>query len=405
MCTPEPLDARSGHAIRVYDGAMAGRTVGVEEELFLIDPATRRARPSSGEVLAEHHRRRVAQPVSRSQLGTELFQHQLEARTEPSLALSSVGAQLLDARGAAGEVARSLGLATVAVGTVPLIDDVRLTPDDRYADMVARYADVARHSGTCGLHVHVAIESAEEGVAIIDRIGPWLPTLRAASANSPYADGRDTGYASWRTQLWSRWPSAGATASFSSLSAYRQLCQELMEYGAARDPRMLYFDARLSARHPTVEVRVFDVCTDPADSVFLAALVRGLVEHAARGWRSGDEPPAWRAEALRAAHWRASRFGLTEMLVHPGLRRPAPGADVLAALASHIREELEETGDTALVDDGLRRALLGGGAVQQRAAYARTGTIEGVVDDLVERSEAVWTSRDAREVTQAGDTP
>ena len=384
---------------------MAARTVGVEEELFLIDPATRRARPSSGEVLAEHHRRRVTQPTSRSHLGTELFQHQLEARTEPCLALSSVEAQLLAARGSAGEVARSLGLATVAVGTVPLGDDVLLTPDDRYADMVARYADVARHSGTCGMHVHVAIESAEEGVAIIDRIGPWLPTLRAASANSPYADGRDTGYASWRSQLWSRWPSAGATAPFSSLSAYRQLCQELMEYGAARDPRMLYFDARLSARHPTVEVRVFDVCTDPADSVFLAALVRGLVEHAARGWRSGDEPPAWRAEALRAAHWRASRFGLTDMLVHPGLRRPAPAADVLAALVSHVREELEETGDTALVDEGLRRALLGGGAVQQRAAYDRTGAIEGVVDDLVERSEAVWTSRDVRQVTQAGDTP
>jgi carboxylate-amine ligase len=383
---------------------MAGRTVGVEEELFLIDPSTRRARPRSGEVLAELHRRRVAQPAPGCHLDRELFQHQLEARTDPSLALNSVRAQLLAARASAGEVARSLGLAAVAVGTVPLIDDVRLTPNDRYADMVVRYADVARHSGTCGMHVHVAIANAEEGVAVIDRIGPWLPILRAASANSPYADGRDTGYASWRSQLWSRWPSAGATAPFSSLSAYRQLCQDLMEYGAARDPRMLYFDARLSARHPTVEVRVFDVCTNPADSVFLAGLVRGLVEHAARSWRSGDEPPAWRAEALRAAHWRASRFGLTEMLVHPGLGRPAAAAEVLTALVSHVREELEETGDTALVDEGLRRALLGGGAVQQRAAYARSGAIEGVVDDLVERSEAVWTSRDAREVTQAGDT-
>ena len=383
---------------------MAGRTVGVEEELFLIDPATRRARPSSGAVLAEHHRRRAAQPAPGSHLDKELFQHQLEARTDPSPALSSVRARLLAARAAAGEVARSLGLAAVAVGTVPLVDDVRLTPNDRYADMVVRYADVARHSGTCGMHVHVAIENAEEGVAIIDRIGPWLPTLRAASANSPYADGRDTGYASWRSQLWSHWPSAGATAPFSSLSAYRQLCQDLMEYGAARDPRMLYFDARLSARHPTVEIRVFDVCTDPADTVFLAALVRGLVEHAARDWRSGDEPPAWRTEALRAAHWRASRFGLTEMLVHPGLGRPAPAAEVLAALVSHIRDELDETADTALVEEGLRRSLLGGGAVEQRAAFARTGAIEGVVDDLVERSEAVWTSRDAREVTEAGDT-
>jgi glutamate---cysteine ligase / carboxylate-amine ligase len=384
---------------------MALRTVGVEEEFFLIDPATRRARPRSGAVLAEHHRRQGTQPALGSHdLDMELFQHQLETRTDPSPDLTSVWAQLLVARATAGQAARSLGLAAVAVATVPLIDDVRLTPDDRYADIVARYADISRHSGTCGMHVHVAIESAEEGVAIIDRIGPWLPALRAVSANSPYADGRDTGYASWRSQLWSHWPSAGPTAPFLSLSAYRQLCQDLIEFGAARDPRMVYFDARLSARHPTVEVRVFDVCTNPADAVFLAALVRGLVERAARGWRAGDEPPAWRTEALRAAHWRASRVGLTEMLVHPVLRRLAPAGEVLAAMVSHVRAELDETGDTALVDEGLRRALLGGGAVQQRAAYARTGAIEGVVDDLVERSEAVWAGWDAREVSQAGDT-
>jgi carboxylate-amine ligase len=240
------------------------------------------------------------------------------------------------------------------------------------------------------MHVHVGIEDPEEGVAVIDRIGPWLPALRAVSANSPYAEGRDTGYASWRSQLWSHWPSAGPTEAFSSLAAYRQLCHELMEFGAARDSGMLYFDARLSVRQPTVEVRIFDVCTDPADAVLLAALVRGLVEKAARCWRSGDEPPHWRTEALRAAHWRASRLGLADTLVHPLLRRLAPAREVLESVVCHVRQELEESGDADLVDEGVERVLAGGGAVLQRAAYARTGMIHGVVDDLVRRSEAVW---------------
>ncbi|GAA2152946.1 glutamate--cysteine ligase [Nocardioides koreensis] len=370
---------------------MGLRTVGVEEELLLIDPATRHASPSSGEVLAAHLRRHRVRPVkARHELDKELFQHQLETRTDPTADLASLRAQLLVARATAGRAARSLGLAAIAVATVPLVEDIRPTPDDRYADMFARYAEIARHAGTCGMHVHVGIEDEEEGVAIIDRIGPWLPALRAVSANSPFAEGRDTGYASWRSQLWSHWPSAGPTAPFGSLAAYEQLCRELQEFGAARDPGMLYFDARLSVRQPTVEVRIFDVCTDPSDAVLLTALVRGLVEHAARCWRSGGEPPDWRTETLRAAHWRASRLGLDGTLVHPVQRRLAPARDVLEAVVAHVREELEEAGAAGLVDEGLERVLAGGGAARQRAAYERTGSIAGVVDDLVHRSEDVW---------------
>lgn len=370
---------------------MGVRTVGVEEELLLVDPMTRQASPSSGEVLAAHHREHGVLPVLASHgLDKELFQHQLETRTDPTTDLASLRAQLVVARATAGLAARAFGLAAIAVATVPLVEDIRLTPDDRYEDMIVRYAEIARHAGTCGMHVHVGIEDPEEGVGVIDRIGPWLPALRAVSANSPYAEGRDTGYASWRSQLWSHWPSAGPTEAFSSLAAYRQLCHELMEFGAARDPGMLYFDARLSVRQPTVEVRIFDVCTDPADAVLLAALVRGLVEKAARCWRSGDEPPRWRTEALRAAHWRASRLGLADTLVHPLLRRLAPAREVLESVVCHVREELEESGDADLVDEGVERVLAGGGAVLQRAAYDRTGMIHGVVDDLVRRSEAVW---------------
>ena len=384
---------------------MGVRTVGVEEELLLVDPVTRRASSRSGEVLAAHHRAHGVRPVQPSHgLDKELYQHQIETRTGPTRDLSSVWDQLLVARATAGRAARSVGLAAVAVATVPLADEAHLTPDDRYEDILVRYAEIARDAGTCGMHVHVGIADDEEGVAVLDRIGPWLPALRAASANSPYAAGRDTGYASWRSQIWSHWPSAGPTAPFSSVAAYRQLCRELMDFGAARDPAMLYFDARLSAHQPTVEVRIFDTCTDPADTVLMAALVRGLVEHAARQWRSGDEPPRWRTEALRAAHWRASRLGLAGTLVHPVLRRLAPPREVLEALVAHVREELEEAGDAGLVDEGVDRVLAGAGAARQRAAYLRTGAIAGVVDDLVHRSEAVWASRHAPEAPGSGET-
>ena len=260
--------------------------------------------------------------------------------------------------------------------------------------MVDTFGEVARDGGTCGMHVHVEVESDEEGVAVIDRITAWLPTLLALSANSPFARGRDTGYASWRSQVWTRWPSAGPTEQFGSVEGYRAASRMLLETGAARDDGMLYFDARLSATQPTVEVRVCDTCTDPADAVVIAALVRGLVETAAREWGAGRPVPRWRAEALRAAHWRAARYGLSDDLVHPVERRLRPARGVMAALLARVGPALTDVGDLDLVRGGLDRVLAQGGAARQRAAYERTGSVEAVVDDLIERTEASWDAPD-----------
>jgi carboxylate-amine ligase len=267
---------------------------------------------------------------------------------------------------------------------------VVVSPNDRYRAMVDTYGEVARHGGTCGMHVHVVIDSDEEGVAVIDRIAPWLPTVLAISANSPFYNDRDTGYASWRSQVWTRWPTGGSTQAFGSVEAYDRLCQFLLDSGAARDPGMFYFEARLSVDHPTVEVRVSDMCTDPADTMLIAAVVRGLVETAAGAWRSGSEVPVWRAEELRACHWRAAKFGVTDALVLPDARSLRGSREVLEALVSEIRPALEEAGDLEVVAEGIDRVLSHSGATAQRAAYERTGDVCGVVDDLVERTRASW---------------
>ncbi len=227
---------------------------------------------------------------------------------------------------------------------------------------------------------------------MIDRIGPWLPVLLAISANSPFADGRDTGYASWRAQVWSRWPSAGPTERFGSVEGYRAASSTLLDWGVARDPGMLYFDARLSESHPTVEIRVCDVCADPADAVLLAVLVRALVETAARG--DDDRFPRWRAESLRAAHWTASRWGLSGSLVDPTRGEPRPAREVLDALVALVGPALAEAGDADRVARGRERVLGATGASRQRAAYERSGGLAGVVDDLVERTEGSWDAQD-----------
>jgi carboxylate-amine ligase len=365
------------------------RTVGVEEELLVVDPASRSVTGRADEVLRHHteHGHGAAPRDASDELDQELFRHQLEIRTEPARDVAEIVRQVVTARRTAAEAAARLELAVAVSGCLPLAMDVPvITDNDRYRDMAQTYGPIARRGTSCGMHVHVAIGSPEEGVRCLDRMAPWLPLLLAISANSPFAEGVDTGYASWRIQQWSSWPSAGPTEAFGSVGGYRRVCERMIASGAARDPGMLYFDARLSEGQPTLEVRIFDATTDPEDVGLLTALARALVETAA-----GDdwpEHPRWRAEELRAARWRASRYGLADRLVDPASHELRPAREVLEALVDLVAARLEAAGDTERVREGVPRVLQGTGATRQRAAYERTGSLEGVVDDLLARTAA-----------------
>ncbi len=362
---------------------MHSRQVGVEEELLLIDPATRTASPDAPRVL-----RRVGSRAE--EIEPELFRHQIETQTEPTTDVAELGPMLRELRREATGLAAAEGLALAASGTLPtpLEPHLLVTDDDRYRAILETYGEVAHSGGTCGLHVHVDVASDEEAVAVVDRIGPWLPVVLATSTNSPFVHGRDSRHASWRAQQWSHWPSAGPTAPFGSVAAYRDFTAALIATGAARDTGMLYLDVRLAEQYDTVEVRVADATTDPDDAVLVAALARALVDTAATEWHGDGPAPSHRSELLRAARWRASRYGLAEGLVHPATGEVEPAADVVAALVDHVRPALETYGDLDLVEDGLQRVLAGTGASHQRAAFERTGSVEGVVDDLVARTGA-----------------
>lgn len=364
------------------------RRVGLEEELLLVDPATGQVSASAPRVLhGQSEPADGAMPVE-----MELFRHQVETASAPSTSLADIGDDLRRARRTAGEAAGAEGLALVACGVVPRTSDGAVpSPDDRYRDIVDRFGAVARAAGTCGMHVHVEVDSPEQGVAVIDRVAPWLPLLLALSANSPFCDDRDTGYASWRAQVWSRWPTAGPAEPFGSLDAYRRLADRLVASGAARDEGMLYFDARLGQAQPTVELRVTDVCTDVEDALLVAALARALVERCVRAEAAGEPVGAWRVQELRAAQWRASRDGVSGSVLHPATGEPTPAREVLRAVRDELRDLLDEAGDLARVDEGLERVLARGGASWQRAAYERSGSVQDVVSDLVARTEATWT--------------
>ncbi|MFJ6438368.1 glutamate--cysteine ligase [Streptomyces sp. NPDC091416] len=359
------------------------RTVGVEEELLLVDEQSGDPRALSTAVLALAERRAEGDSAFES----ELHRQQLEFATEPRADMRELAEEILRWRAEAARSAAEAGGAVVALATSPLPVSPTIGEGVRYRWLADKFGLTTQEQLTCGCHVHVSVESDEEGVAVLDRLRPWLAVLLALSANSPFWQGQDTSYSSYRSRVWGRWPSSGPVEIFSSARRYHEEVQALIDTGVLRDEGMIYFDARLSHRYPTVEIRVADVCLEPADAALLATLARGLVETAARAWRAGDAPEPYGVGLLRMAAWQAGRRGLEGNLLHPATMRPAPARDVVRALLAHVRDALEDSGDLATAEDGIRRVLkTGTGARIQRDALARTGSLRDAVTECVTRT-------------------
>lgn len=367
------------------------RTVGVEEELLLVESGSGRALSMASQVL-----RRAAADTPDDKpddnpsgevtgaLEKELQEQQIETGTAPHTDLAELGEDVRAWRRTALDAARGSGAQIAALATSPVPVEPRTMRNDRFRLMSERFGITTAENLTCGCHVHVAVEDREEAVAVIDRIRPWLPTLVALSANSPFWQGEDTSYASFRTQAQARWPTAGPTEIFGSAQAYDDLVARMVATNTVLDAAMVYFDARASQNYPTVEVRVADVCLDAADAVLLAGLARALVVTAAAEWRA-DEPPAPVPVALlRLAGWQASRAGLTGDLLDPRTSRPRPAREVVDTLLEHVAPALRTCGDEDHVTDAVDAVFTrGNGADRQRATWEKTGSLADVVAEAV----------------------
>lgn len=362
------------------------RTFGVEEELLLVDATTLDPLPA-GEWAVSLHEQLAGTPEGGHRVASELQQEQIEIIGPPRTTLAEQLATVREGRALAEVVAARVGGRAVALPTAPSAAAPHVVASSRCLRLVERFGLTAREQLTNGLHVHVAVDSRAEGVAVLDRIRGWLPVVLALSSNSPFWQGVDSGYSSYRYQAWSRWPSAGPSDVFGSVAAYDRHQEELLASGVPIDAAQLYFDARLSRHHPTVEVRVADVCLRAEHAAVLAALVRALVETAARQWRAGAAPPGVRTPLLRAWMWEASRSGVEELLVSPLTGAPAPAGDVVAQLLELVRPVLAEYGEEAEAEAVLADVLRdGSGARRQRETHRLGGDLRAVVADALEQT-------------------
>ncbi|MFI0796204.1 glutamate--cysteine ligase [Micromonospora rubida] len=357
-------------------------TVGVEEEFLLVDPHTGTAVPAVDLVMEQ------VPAELRGQVEREFQTSQIEIGSPPGLELSSIRHSLGVLRRALSEAAERAGVRVLAIGTGPVDGPVPPVVDKpRFDRMIERFRLLVPGPGNNGMHVHVGVPDPETGVRVLNHVRPWLPILHAATVNSPFSAGVDTGYASWRSVEWERWPSVAPTPYLESHEHYERLIRQLIASGVMLDEGMLYWYARLSAKYPTVELRIGDVCPSVDDAVLVAALVRALVASAMTDIAEGREPIRTDHHLLVAAHWRAAHDGLEGDGVDLTDGELRPAWELLDRLVERLRPELERHDDLAEVTDllgGLRRH--GTGAARQRAVFARTGSLVDVVRDVARQT-------------------
>ncbi len=352
-------------------------TVGAEEEFLLVDPRTGQPSPQNAAVAAEAKRRGV-------KLQLELSSCQVETTSSVAATSAELGEELSRLRRTAAQAAQAVGVQLLACGLPPATPhEFPVTDTPRYQRIGEEFGMIAHEQGICGSHVHVQVPDRDAAIHVSNWLRPWLPSLLALSANSRVYRNADSGYASWRSVLWRRWPVAGAPPFFASSDEYDEAVRMLVDTGVILDKDMVYWDVRASADFPTVEVRVADVPATVAETVLLATLIRAAVMTALD---APDEARRLPPGALRAAYWKAAHDGLsgrTVDLIHG--QGAVPADEQLQALVRRVRPALESLGEYDYVLHELARVLSqGNGAMRQLRAWRKRGEVRDVITEAAE---------------------
>ncbi|MFI2762337.1 glutamate--cysteine ligase [Streptomyces echinatus] len=358
-------------------------TVGVEEEFILAERHSRAAVYRAPSVV-----RAALGHLGASHVTAEVSQAQVETVSAVCRTAAELEAEIGRLRRGAATAAAEHDCLLVPSGTAVLgrPGPPPLADKPRYRAFARSFGPLIQDQGVNACHVHVGVADRDEAVRAVNHLRGWMPLLLALTGNSPFSDGTDTGYESWRTMLWSRWPSAGPPPHLRGAAHYDQIVGRLIATGAAMDPGMIYWHVRPSPHLPTIEVRVADVLPDAAATTAYALLVRALVGGAVEAVRAGEPAPDVPDPLLRAACWQAARHGTAGTLpaTHTRDHTPTAVGRLVEELWKRVEPQLSSYGDDRWVSDWLGAVQHGGSgsSLQRRVAEHHGGSLQAVVDAL-----------------------
>ncbi|MCH8925781.1 MAG: carboxylate-amine ligase [Proteobacteria bacterium] len=368
-------------------------TIGIEEEYLLVDPETRDLAIDVPDALMAECQRRLEDQVS-----PEFLRSQIEIGTRVCDNLKQAARELARMRKTVAEVAAEHGLAPIAASTHPFATwyGQKHTDKERYNILAQDMQAVARRLLICGMHVHVGLGDDELRIDLLGQVSYFLPHLLALSTSSPFWQGEDTGLKSYRISVFDELPRSGLPESFESYGEYARHVEILIRAGVIEDASKLWWDVRPSARFPTLELRIPDVCTRLRDGIAVAAMYVCILRMLYRLKRNNQRWRRYSNMLIQENRWRAQRYGCDEGLIDFGIGEIVPYADLLEEMIELVRVDALALDCLPEVEHARKIVTGGTSAHRQLAVYHQAleagadkkQALEKVVDFLIEETVA-----------------
>ncbi len=366
-------------------------SIGIEEEYLLVDKETRDLAPEPPPALLSK-----AEEALRGQVSPEFLRSQIEVGTRVCRSVQEARDQLVTLRTTIGEIAGEFGLAPIASSTHPFAQwqSQHHTDKERYNVLAKDLQHVARRLVICGMHVHVGIEDDDLRIDLLGQAPYFLPHLLALSTSSPFWQGTQTGLKSYRLSVFDELPRTGIPHSFSSYSEYERTIDLMVSAGLIEDATKIWWDMRPSARFPTLEMRITDVCPLIDDAVAIAALYLCILRLLYRLRRQNQRWRHYPPFLIRENRWRAQRYGIEQGMVDFGKGAIVPFANLLEELFELVAEDAAYFGCAAEMAHARTILQRGTSADRQLARYGAVKALGGsehaalvaVVDEIVDET-------------------
>ncbi len=360
---------------------------GIEEEYHLVDLATRDLGAAPEALM------KACEAALGGQVSPEFLRSQIEVGTRPCRTFAEAREDICRLRTTIARVAGEHGLAPMAASTHPFAraGALETTEKERYQVLARDLAGVGRRLAICGMHVHAAVEDDELRIDLMNQVRYFLPHLLVLSTSSPFWEGEDTGLKSYRLAIVQEMPRTGLPGRFSGWDEYRATVDVLVKAKVIEDATKIWWDLRPSARFPTLEMRITDVCTRMADGLAVAALYLSVCRMLYRLRRANQSWRTYPVFLLDENRWRAQRYGVKGSLFDFGKGELVPFADLLEELIALVAEDAAALGCSAEVAHARTILTEGTSADRQIAGYRQAreaGTshddaLKLVVDQLV----------------------
>ena len=301
-------------------------TLGIEEEYLLVDKETRSLVINPPKSLLKDCKKLLGNQVT-----NELLLSQIEVGTKVCHNIQEAHDDLVKLRKNIVEVTARHGLAPIACSTHPFShwSEQEQTPKDRYELLTREMQAVARRMLICGMHVHVGIDDNDLRIDLMSQLSYFLPHLLSLSCSSPFWNGEDTGLKSYRLTIFDNLPRTGIPSDFHSYSEYEEHIEILTNAGVMEDSTKIWWDIRPSAKYPTLETRIMDVCTRTDDAISLTALVVSTLRALYRLRMKNQRWREYSSMLIRENRWRAMRYSYDEGLIDFGKGSIVPFEELL----------------------------------------------------------------------------